>query len=82
MFSKETAVMEQPCFYVSAFSGLSRMRLLGGPYCSRQQAELAIEPARRWALEQSGDPNASGYVYSVSTANNGHYRSILGIIVP
>lgn len=82
MFTAHTEWMEYPCFYVSAFEGISRITLLAGPYRTTEQAEFAVDAAPRWALQVSGDPHAPSYSYSVSSAYNGHHRSILGIITP
>lgn len=82
MFRDYTEWMEQPCYYVTAIDGSTRVSLLAGPYRSQDAAAAVLETTQRWAIDGSGDPRADSYTYGVTRTYNGYHRSILGIVDP
>ncbi len=59
MFTAHTEWMEYPCFYVSAFEGISRITLLAGPYRTTEQAEFAVDAARTLGFTGERRPTRS-----------------------
>jgi hypothetical protein len=82
MFDQQQKWTDEPCFYVTAVDGITRIALLAGPYPTKEVAERVVAKASAWAIDESGDLKAVFYAYGVSKRNHGHDRSILGMIEP
>ena len=81
LFEEQTGWTDDPCYYVVAFKG-NRRAWLAGPYATQGRAEDFLPRAKRWAIRESGDQEATTYHYRVVQHYNGHDRSILGELQP
>jgi hypothetical protein len=81
IFQAQTEWTNEPCYYVIAFRNFQRA-WLAGPYRTHTEASRVFPRSVRWAVRQSGDPEAMHYVYQVFQHHDGQTRSILGEIQP